>query len=378
VKVAVTVSTEMTASARMRQVSSMFDAPIVDKATRSWSGEVPIEAKPWSIGLIVGPSGAGKSTIARQMFGSDYRVAWDDKRSVVDNFPAELKVDDVSSVLSAVGFNTIPAWLRPHATLSNGEKFRCDLARTLIAPEPLVWVDEFTSVVDRQVAKIGSASLARYVRSKPGRQFVAVGCHYDVIDWLQPDWILEPADMTFAWRSVQPRPRFDAVLRRCSISLWPRFAPYHYMSSTMHNSARCYAMYVDGRPIAFAGLLPLPVPAGRYKGTAIWRISRIVVLPDWQGCGVVNRMNEALGSAYATLGHRFRCYPTHAALVAAHQRKPELWTQKADGANAMLNCSTARDKTSTTGVQGGRPCSVFEYVGPLMERGQAERFLALG
>ena len=127
-KVDVTVSVDVTPTPRMRQVSSMFDAPIAKKATRSWVGDVGIEERPWQIGLIVGPSGAGKTTIARQMFGPEHRVEWDG-RSVVDNFDPSLGVDQIAEALGAVGFNTIPAWLRPHGTLSNGEKFRCDLAR---------------------------------------------------------------------------------------------------------------------------------------------------------------------------------------------------------------------------------------------------------
>ena len=40
-------------------------------------------------------------------------------------------------------------------------------------------MDEFTSVVDRQVAQIGAHAIQKYVR-KHGRQFVAVSCHYDI------------------------------------------------------------------------------------------------------------------------------------------------------------------------------------------------------
>jgi GNAT superfamily N-acetyltransferase len=369
-RVDVTVSVEQSATARMRQVSAMFDAPIAKKAARTWSGEVPIEDRPWSIGLVVGPSGAGKSTVARQMFGESHTTAWD-QRSVVDNFPREMSIETISTALSAVGFNTIPAWVRPYGTLSNGEKFRCDLARTIVAEQSLVWVDEFTSVVDRQVAKIGSHALARYVRSQPGRRFVAVGCHYDVIDWLQPDWILEPADMAFAWRSVQRRPEIRGDIRRAPRSLWRLFAPYHYMSADLSASARCFAVYVDDRPIAFCGVLPLPVSRGSRAGTAIDRVSRVVVLPDWQGCGVVFRLLESLGAAYLAVGRRFRNYPAHPAFIRAHQRKA-CWRE--------TNTASQGSSSSSSGIgsAGGRNCAVFEYVGAAMDRRQAERLLALG
>jgi transcriptional regulator with GAF, ATPase, and Fis domain len=65
---------------------------------------------------------------------------------------------------------------------------------------PLVAFDEFTSVVDRNVARIGSAAVAKAIRSGQIRcRFVAVTCHYDIIDWLAPDWIIDMATREFAW-----------------------------------------------------------------------------------------------------------------------------------------------------------------------------------
>jgi len=366
--ISVTVSANVAPTARMRQVAGIFDAPIAEKATRTWTGRVPLEDRDWQIGLIVGPSGAGKSTIARELFGPPLDITWPANASVIDSFDAVLSVEQISAALSAVGFNTIPAWLRPYGTLSNGEKFRCDLARLLLEPAPLVWIDEFTSVVDRQVARIGANACARFVRSMPGRRFVAVGCHYDVIDWLQPDWVLEPADMTFAWRSLQRRPTIDGIVRRAPRSLWPRFAPYHYLSAELSPMARCFALEVDRQPIAFIGMLSLPVSMGAHRGEAIDRVSRVVVLPDWQGCGAAFRLLETVGAAYTALGRRFRGYPAAPRLIAAHRRKPAIWCE--------ISAPRLRQGDQLGG--GARPCAVFEYVGPVMERRAAERLLALG
>jgi hypothetical protein len=116
---------------------------------------------------------------------------------VIDDFAGTLSMEQVSSACQAVGFNTIPAWLRPFYVLSNGERFRVELARRLLELSDPIVVDEFTSVVDRQVAQIGAHAVQKYVRRNK-RKFVAVSCHYDIVDWLQPDWIFEPATMHFA------------------------------------------------------------------------------------------------------------------------------------------------------------------------------------
>ncbi|MGA8729662.1 MAG: hypothetical protein WB608_13000 [Terracidiphilus sp.] len=83
------------------------------------------------------------------------------------------------------------------------------LARRLIECGAMVTMDEFRSVVDRQVAKIGAHAVQKFIR-RAGTRFVAASCHYDIIEWMQPDWVFEPATMHFARRSLQRRPAFGS------------------------------------------------------------------------------------------------------------------------------------------------------------------------
>jgi ABC-type ATPase with predicted acetyltransferase domain len=62
----------------------------------------------------------------------------------------------------------------------------------------LVVFDEFTSTVDRIVSQIGSYAISRAVRKHPGKQFIAVTCHFDVLDWLEPDWVYD-VDANVFW-----------------------------------------------------------------------------------------------------------------------------------------------------------------------------------
>ena len=51
-----------------------------------------------------------------------------------------------------------------------------------------ILIDEWTSVVNRDVAKSMSFALQRYVRQK-NLKIIVASCHYDIIEWLQPDWV---------------------------------------------------------------------------------------------------------------------------------------------------------------------------------------------
>lgn len=93
--------------------------------------------------------------------------------------------------MSAVGLGNVPAWLRPFGALSNGEQYRAGLARLICDAPDKVVIDEFTSVVDRQIAQIGAAAFAKSWRRTTGKQIVLLSCHYDVVEWLQPDWVYD-------------------------------------------------------------------------------------------------------------------------------------------------------------------------------------------
>lgn len=365
-RVDVVVESAAPTSARARQLEGLFDVPPRQKQRLSWSGDVPINDQEWSIGLIVGPSGCGKSTVARSLFGDalDSQFDWG-ADSVIDCFPKELTVQQISDICMAVGFNTIPAWLRPHAVLSNGEKFRVELARRLASSDPLIVMDEFTSVVDRQVAKIGSHAAQKYIR-KSGRKFVAVSCHADIIDWLDPDWVLEPASMTFQWRSLRGRPRIEVEMAKVEYRLWRLFAPYHYMSAELNKAAQCYALFVGEQPAVFGAMLYRPHPSAHN----VWGLSRIVTLPDYQGLGLAFVLMDALGSAFASIGNRMRTYPAHPALIKAFDRSPKWRLAKRPG-------FSGKSQGSVHGL-GGRPNATFEYCGPRSsDRKEAGNFLSI-
>jgi hypothetical protein len=136
------------------------------------------------LGVIVGSSGSGKSTLLNQ-FGTEDTPVWDNTKSILSHFNDP---DEAINKMGAVGLNSIPSWYKPYDILSNGEKFRADLARKLKSGSI---IDEFTSVVDRNVARAASVSLSRYLKSNEINNVVVATCHRDILDWLEPDWVID-------------------------------------------------------------------------------------------------------------------------------------------------------------------------------------------
>jgi GNAT superfamily N-acetyltransferase len=372
----VVVETELVRTPRVKQFCGMFDVPAQEKLTHRWQGELPIDERDWNVGLIVGPSGSGKSTIRRHLFGEQPALEWS-AGSVVDDFASTWLADEIVAACSAVGFNTIPSWLKPHSVLSTGEKFRVELARHLLEDGDLIVVDEFTSVVDRQVAQIGSHAAQKYARKK-GKKFVAVTCHYDVLDWLQPDWVFEPATMTFKWRSVQRRPPLQIEIARVHYESWKLFAPFHYLTAELLRSAACYVLFVEGVPASFAGVIHRPHPTvDDVKG-----VSRLVTLPDYQGMGFGSMLDDTLGAAFKALGYRLHLYPAHPARVRTLDRSPKWLLKKKPGvfSPALGRTSSMRNSAlmpTKRWSMGSRPCAVFEYCGVAMpDRDQAEALIS--
>jgi GNAT superfamily N-acetyltransferase len=366
------VSCPLYDSFRVQQVAGMFDVPLAERPALAFAVEVPAAEEDWQIGLIVGPSGSGKSTIARKAFGERLVGAaeWPYARAVVDCF-GTLAAREITGLLTAVGFGSPPAWVRPYRVLSRGEQFRCDLARALAGAmeqagkgseagesgenveRPVVALDEFTSVVDRNVAQMGSAAIAKSIRGgNIACRFVAVTCHYDVAEWLEPDWVVDMAARTCRRRRLR-RPPIELELARAKRGLWRLFAPHHYLSGSLSSRARCYAAFWKGTPVSFCATLPV---IGRRNH---WRITRVVTLPDYQGVGIGMRVAEAVAQLYRDAACRMNVTASHPALIA-HCVKSPLWRT----ARVLKTGSgdTARFVHNYRGSTG-RSVVSFEYLG---------------
>lgn len=338
------------------QCEGLFDIPPSERAEERWRVKIDLLDRPWNIGLIVGPSGSGKTTLAREFFGANIVSSWpwSADRAIIDDFPDALSIAEVTAILSSVGFSSPPSWLKPYHVLSNGEQFRVHLARTLAESPDLSVIDEFTSVVDRTVARVGSAALAKAVRAS-GRKIIAVACHSDIEEWLQPDWKIEMPSAELTWRSLRRRPELQLRIRRTDKSKWPLFGRHHYLSHDLHPGSQCFVAEVDGWPAAFTAVLHYP-----HRNGGFWREHRTVCLPDFQGVGIGNAMSEFVASIFICKGKSYRSTTSHPAMIRHRLRSP-LWRCNRPPSMAPTKASTAH------GVQSSRAAyrltAGFEFIG---------------
>ena len=278
--------------------------------------------KDWSVGLIVGNSGTGKTTIAKELFPDAYITNFEyTHETILDDMPKGRSVEEITKAFNSVGFSSPPSWLKPYAVLSNGEKMRCDLARAILSDDELFVFDEFTSVVDRNVAKIGSFAMQKAIRKQKNKRMIAVTCHFDVEDWLLPDWVFNTNDMTFHLCGAQKKNRPDIKLDIYEITqnkdeVWKLFAKYHYLSHYHNKAAHVYVCTANGDIAGFCSVLPFPHP--RVKN--VRKEHRTVVLPDYQGVGIGTHMTNAIAQMYKDKGYTFICTTSNPSLIHARSK----------------------------------------------------------
>jgi ABC-type lipoprotein export system ATPase subunit/GNAT superfamily N-acetyltransferase len=347
-------------------VGKMFDVPISNKSTVIIKNNIVLPTE-WNIGLIYGNSGAGKSTLLKE-FGKIRTHKWDNTIPMISNFK-ECTPHEASEILCSVGFGTVPAWIRPYKALSNGEQFRANLAKSLIGKDKIILIDEFTSVVDRNVAKSAANSVQKYIR-KHNKKIILASCHSDIIEWLVPDWTYNPIEgetRYFTERSLR-HPNIELEVFRSKYEAWDLFKSHHYLSAGLNKSAKCYLATWEGIPIAFTAILSFPHPIVKKA----WRESRTVVLPDYQGLGIGVKLSNYMGSIFKAHGCRFFSKTAHPAMISSRIRHPELWIQTRHSRKARNDHPS--DKSSGWLVSE-RLCHAFEYVGPPASKEEAKLFL---
>lgn len=359
-------------SYRAARVKSLFNAE------NGCNFDIEVEADldfEWNIGVVVGPSGSGKTSIGRIIFGEDlihdYSCGWAPDKPIIDCIAPDGDFDEVTGALANVGLGDVPAWLRPYRVLSNGEQFRAGLARIICEKPDRIVIDEFTSVIDRQIAKIGSQAFQKaWRRSNPKGKVVLLTPHYDILEWVQPDWIIDTKTKTFSKERLR-RPQINLDIYKVDQSYWKFYKPHYYLNIPEPPAAEHYIGVVDGELACHICICPFFNSNG-YRGT------RLVTMPEWQGAGVGSKFLNYM--AQYCLDGKARCnrklpmyFHTSHPQLCGYLRHSKKWVQVSAvlyGNNKGKSARSIRKTQNNSMIASGwgygghfRAVQGFKYVG---------------
>lgn len=278
--------------------------------------------KEWNIGVVYGGSGTGKTTILKNYFKKEMDKSYfDNSKSLISNFDW-LEPKDATFLLSAMGLSSVPTWLRPFNTLSNGEQYRANLAYIVgsASENEVILIDEYTSVVDRDVAKAMSNALQKYIR-RTNKRIVLASCHFDIMEWLQPDWIYSPSKGRLEIALSLRQPTIELQIFRCRYETWKLFKQHHYLTEDLNKAAKCFVITFNDKPCAFIAILAMP--SGAIQNA--FRISRIVVLPDFQGLSIGIKLLNYFGSLYLTDNKKLYIKSSNPSLFKGMKNNEKYW-----------------------------------------------------
>jgi ABC-type lipoprotein export system ATPase subunit/GNAT superfamily N-acetyltransferase len=278
----------------------------------------------WNIGVIYGGSGSGKSTILKELGGSK-DVKFDDDKPLISNFDW-LEPEEATRVLTSIGLSSVPTWLRPFRLLSNGEQYRAYLAYLVSSAKDgdTILIDEYTSVVDRDVAKAMSFALQKYIR-RENKKIILASCHFDIMEWIMPDWIYSPSKGGGFERPDylrQGRPEISLSVSRVESEAWDFFKEHHYLTQSA-NKTYIYLLFEwNGKPVA---INVIGRHLGKNGGFKVFRESRIVVHPDYQGMSIGSKISEWSGGILKNINAKYYTKTINPALGIYRNIHTESW-----------------------------------------------------
>lgn len=187
----ITLQSEIFNNFRCKMACDSLDIDIEKKSVHHLKiDNIDIPDK-WNIGLVYGASGSGKTTLIQHLFGQDiFQSGMNENEPIINQLPDEMNYEECANILNGIGLNSVVCWVRPVKTLSNGQKARAEAALLMTSKNEIVFIDEWTSVVDRTVAKAMSHCVQKFAR-KFNKKIIICSCHYDILEWVNPDWMID-------------------------------------------------------------------------------------------------------------------------------------------------------------------------------------------
>ena len=377
---------------------ALFDAAFDGRCAARIPDFPNIDAS-YSFGFVTGPSGSLKSVLVRHYFGECAATAasklWKNGVDVGCQLK-EAGMEDVDARLRAVCLS--PSVLtRPYEALSSGEQHQLDLL--FVIGRSSITIDEFTSALDRSLARRVAMGIAAYNRSHGATHVVLAGCHADFLADVGFEWVYDTMQASMRpphahhancaavdYTSDAANVTIQLALKASHPSAWARFRAHHYKTANLSKLARCFVVVVES--ICVSGVDAMPACSGKEvafsatirhngkknaAGQTPKRAHRTVVLPQWQGLGIGTRLTDAVGEVHRNEGADFFGQTVHPAFGAHRDRSP-LW--EAGDFNhqwRQFSIENWRQRKKNIRIRLRVPRFIYQhkYVGAISEEAQA-------
>lgn len=154
------------------------------------------------------------------------------------------------------------------------------------------------------------------------------------------------------------RPPIHLTVRRVEPSVWSMFKKEHYLSAELNKSCKCLLFEWDGVPVAFVGIINTP----RIRMPYAMAISRMVVLPDFQGLGLSTLIFNFVGGIVKSLSTDDREYKLF--IKTAHRKFGEALSRNPKVRSTANNLKkTTRPRDARYRHRLTRRSYCYEYVG---------------
>ena len=304
----------------------------------------------YNLGVIVGASGTGKSTLLQEFGKIEKAPEWIENKSIASHFESAF---DASEKLCASGLMSIPEWVKPYSALSNGQQFRANLARQL---KDEAVIDEFTSVVDRNVARSSSVSISRYIKNNKIQKIVLATCHRDVLEYLQPDWVIDTDRAEWYSEGNPQRSKMVLTVYPADRRVWDYFSSHHYLSEKLNPASHNFIAVWEDQLVGFLSVMSYP--SGTVKNA--FRGHRLVIHPDFQGFGFGHTLSETVAEIYIKNGKRYFAKTSHPRL-GEYRDNSSLW--KPTSKNHLIRKDAKNTGRNRWTVNPNRWSYSHEYIG---------------